>query len=97
MSELTEDKIIKLDIKIIILLVTLIITTAGGWWSLTNKVDTNSQKIAEVVSHQKEHVKEYQQQHQSVTKLTVTVETIEKNTQEIKETLEYMRRQSDQK
>ena len=97
MDKITENSLIKLDLKIIMLLITMLLGLAGGWWNISTNVTKNTEHIKQIEKIQESHMQDYQQMNKSVTEITVKVDTIKQNTKDIKDTLEYLRRKSDEK
>ena len=96
MTEINEKTRISMEFKYMILSVIFMLSGVGGYYNLTSSVEQNTRSIKELTVKQEQQEKDYQQMNTAVIKLSETTRTIEKNTDEIKTTLEYLRRKSDE-
>lgn len=97
MPTVTEQTIIKLDVKIIMLLITLIIATATGWFNLSAKVDNNTNQIQTITLKQEQHAKDYQKMNNAVIKNGVQLNNLETILKENRSDLKYLIRKADNK
>lgn len=95
--EINEKTKISMEFKYMILSVIFMISGVGGYYNLTASVEQNTQNIEKLTIQSNEHIRDYQRMNLAVTKLSETTRNIEKNTDDIKKTLEYLRNKSDRK
>ena len=97
MTEITENKIYKLDLKIIMSILGLTILAAAGWFNLSNKVETNTKSINKVSVQQIKHIDDYRKMNNVVIKNNTRLKNIETIIKENKSDLKYLVRKSNTK
>mgnify|MGYP000922219398 CR=1 FL=1 len=106
--EINEKTKISMEIKVMIGGITFMIigmlSGAGVYYDLISSIDKIGNKTVENASNieklrinQVNHFIDYSNISKSVTTLTETTRNIEKNTDDIKKTLDYLRNKSDEK